>query len=269
MGTFLVFLIGLRLWDDSVKRLEWARLTALQPKKPNIYNPIMVSDLPEPAQRFFNFAITPGTTLLTVAEIDMKGEFNLGTRYKPNYRPMEARQILAAPNGFVWKVNMPGAVPISGSDTAKWTRFRILGLIPVARLGGEINHTRASFGRYIAEAVFWTPAALLPRQGVVWEALDQDTARVTITYNELSQAVDVKVDAEGRPIEVHFMRWSDANPKKQYQLQPFGGKLSDFREVQGFRIPFYIEAGNMFGTDEHFVFFKANVKAMRFLSPSS
>lgn len=49
----------------------------------------------------------------------------------------------------------------------------------------------------------------------------------------------------------------------------FGGQLSDFREAQGFRIPFRVEAGNMFGTDEHFVFFKATVKAVRFLAPGS
>ncbi|MGF1547121.1 MAG: DUF6544 family protein [Thiotrichales bacterium] len=55
-------------------------------------------------------------------------------------------------------------------------------------------HTRAAYGRYIAEAVFWTPAALLPAPGVVWEPLEKDTARVTVTHNELSQAVDIKAD---------------------------------------------------------------------------
>lgn len=60
------------------------------------------------------------------------------------------------------------------------------------------------------------------------------------------------------------MRWSDANPEGRCRLQPFGGYLSDFREVQGFRIPFKVEAGNMFGTDEYFAFFKARVTAVRF-----
>lgn len=269
LGLSLLSLVALRLWDERVDRMEWARLAASQPTNPAVYDPVMVADLPEPAQRFFNFAIKPGTPLLTVAEIDMGGEFSLGTRDNPNYQPMDARQILAAPTGFVWKVKMPGVVSVSGSDTGSWTRFRILGLIPVARMGGDTNHARAAYGRYVAEAVFWTPAALLPRPGVVWEALYQDTARVTVTHNGLSQAVDMKVDAEGRPVVVHFMRWSDANPEKKHRLQPFGGQLSDFREVQGFRIPFSVEAGNMFGTDEHFVFFKATVTAVRFLAPGS
>ena len=109
---------------------------------------------------------------------------------------------------------------MSGSDTGKWTRFRILGLIPVARMGGESDHARAAFGRYVAEVVFWSPAALLPGPGIAWKALDQDTVRVTVTRNEFSQAVDIKVDAEGWPVMVHFMRWSDADPEKRYRLQP-------------------------------------------------
>ena len=260
----LLALLALRLWDGRADRMEWARLAALQPTNPAMYDPVMVADLPEPARRFFNFAIKPGTPLLTVAEIDMGGEFSLGTRDNPKYQPMNARQILAAPTGFVWKVKMPGLVSVSGSDTGSWTRFRILGMIPVARMGANTNHARAAYGRYVAEAVFWSPAALLPGPSVVWEALDQNTARVTVAHNQLSQAVDMQVDPEGRPVVVHFMRWSDANPEKTYRLQPFGGHLSDLREVQGFRIPFNVEAGNMFGTDEYFAFFKAKVNTVCF-----
>ena len=266
LGLSLILLVALRLWDERADRLEWARLAASQTTTPAVYDPVMVADLPEPARRFFNFAIVPGTPLLTVAEINMGGEFSLGTRDNPTYRPMDARQILAAPTGFVWKVKMPGLVSVSGSDTGKWTRFRILGLIPVARMGGDTNHAWAAYGRYVAEAVFWTPAALLPGPGVVWEALDQDTARVNVSHNGLSQAIDLKVDAKGRPVLVQFMRWSDANPEKKHQLQPFGGNLSNFHEVQGFRVPFNVEAANMFGTDQHFVFFKATVTAVRFLA---
>ena len=269
LGFVLFGLLALRLWDVRAERMEWARLATLQPATPSLFDPGMVADLPEPARRFFNFTITPGTPLLTVAEIDMAGQFSLGSRESPNYQRMNAKQILAAPWGFVWKLHLQGAVPVSGSDSSRWTRFRVLGFFPVARMGGDSDHARAAYGRYIAEALFWTPAALLPSPGVIWVKIDENTARVTVSHMGLSQAVDVKVDAHGRPIEVHFMRWSDANPGKKYHLQPFGGKLSDYREVQGFRLPFNVEAGNMFGTDDSFVFFKAEVVSIRFLLPGS
>lgn len=264
LGLALCALLALRLWDGRAERMEWSRLTALQPANPPVYEPSMVADLPEPARRFFNFAIAPGTPLWTVAEIDMGGQFSLGSRENPNYQRMDAKQILAAPAGFVWKLRLPGVVPVSGSDSGRWTRFRIFGLLPVARMGGDADHARSAYGRYVAEALFWTPAALLPGPGIVWEAVDEHTARVTVSHMGLSQAVDLKVAADGRPVEVHFMRWSDANPEKTHRLQPFGGQMSDFREVQGFRLPFKVAAGNMFGTQDHFDFFKAEVESIRF-----
>ena len=40
-------------------------------------------------------------------------------------------------------------MPVSGSDSASWTRFRIFGIVPVGRLGGDPDHTRSAFGRYV------------------------------------------------------------------------------------------------------------------------
>lgn len=263
-GFFLAALLGLRVYDWRADQMEWTRLSSLQPERPMKYDPAMVTDLPEAAQRYFNFTIRPGTPLITVAEIRMGGFFSLGSRDAPDYRTMNARQILATPNGFVWQLRLPGGLPVSGSDSAKWTRFRILGLLPVARMGGTPDHRLSAYGRYIAESVFWTPAALLPGPGVCWQGIDSDTASVTVNHGSLSQTVELTVDADGRPVSVSFMRWSNANPERQYRYQPFSGLLSEYREVQGFRLPFHVEAGNMFGTDDYFAFYKAEVSMIQF-----
>ena len=260
----LMALVVMRLVDLRADRAEWDRLAALQPDTPKIFAPEMVADLPEPARRYFGYMIRPGAPLLPVAEIAMRGQFSLGTKETPNDQPMEARQILAAPEGFVWSMRTRGGMPVSGSDSGSWTRFRIFGLVPVARLGGNPDHTRSAFGRYAAEATIWAPAALLPGPGITWSAVDEDTARVSITHGALEQAVDVTVDADGRPVEVCFQRWSDANPDRVHRLQPFGAIMSDFREVRGYRLPFRVEAGNLFGTEDYFPFFIAEVTDIRF-----
>lgn len=262
--SLLIALVYLRYWDSYQDRLEWQRLSAYQPVEPQQYHSGLVADLPAPVRQFFEYVIQQGTPLNTVAEIEMGGEFSLGNLDNPGYRPMVARQILAAPAGFVWQAKLPGLIPVSGSDTGAWTRFRILGLLPVARKGGDADHARSAFGRYVAEAVFWTPAALLPGPGITWEASDHNTARVTVTHQSFSQTVDIMIDKDGCPNTVQFMRWSNANSDKKHRLQPFGGHLSDFRDVDGFRVPFSVEAGNMFATDEEFVFFKAKVHSVRY-----
>lgn len=57
LGFVLFFLLALRWWDQRAERMEWGRLAALQPTSPELYDPVMVAALPEPARRFFNFAI--------------------------------------------------------------------------------------------------------------------------------------------------------------------------------------------------------------------
>ncbi|WP_376694812.1 DUF6544 family protein [Wenzhouxiangella sp. EGI_FJ10305] len=259
-----VALVVLLMMDRRSDSAEWQRLAALQPATPERFDPEMVADLPEPARRYFGYVIRPGTPILPVVEIDMRGQFSLGSKQDPRYQPMAANQILAAPGGFVWAMRTRDGMPISGSDSGRWTRFRILGLIPVARLGGDPDHTRSAFGRYVGEAMIWSPAALLPGPDVTWAAVDEDTARVTVTHGDLEQAVNVTVDQDGRPIEVAFQRWSNANPDKVHRLQPFGAVMSDFREVDGYRLPFHVEAGNLYGTDDYFPFFLAEVTAIRF-----
>ncbi|MTJ03739.1 MAG: hypothetical protein FH759_03450 [Sediminimonas qiaohouensis] len=264
LAVVLAGLIWLALYDKRADAAEWRRLAALQPEDPRRFSDTMVAQLPEPARRYFGYTIAPGTPLLPVVQIDMTGRFSLGTKDDPRYQPMQARQILAAPEGFVWSMRTLGGLPLSGSDTGRWTRFRMFWLIPVARMGGTSDHERSAFGRYVTEAAFWSPAALLPGPGITWAPVDGDTARVTVSHAALTQSVDITVDTEGRPVQVAFQRWSNANPQKVHRLQPFGGYLSDFRKVGGYRLAHRVEAGNMFGTDDYFPFFVADISAIRF-----
>ncbi len=268
LAIIALVLAGLYMWrlrDHRADRAEAARLLALEAVDPPVFTRSLVAALPEPARRYFLFVIKEGTPLHRVARIDMRGSFGLGTRDAPSYMQMSATQVLAAPHGFVWKMSGgSGFMRISGSDSGGWTRFWLAGVAPVARAGGTPDHRLSGFARYVSEAVFWTPAAVLPGPGVRWEAVDETTARVTITHDGQTQAVDVTVDAEGRPTEVVLQRWSDANPDGVFRFQPFGGHLSEFRDFGGFRLPTHVEAGNFFGTQAYFPFFIADVTDIRF-----
>ncbi len=101
-------LAGLFAWrqlDHRADRAEMDRLIALQPQTPARYEPQLVANLPEPARRYFNFTIAEGTPLYPVSQIEMEGQFSLGTQDAPNYMDMTATQVLAAPEGFVWKMS--------------------------------------------------------------------------------------------------------------------------------------------------------------------
>lgn len=264
----LLLILMLFIWrqlDHRADARAMYRLASEQPRQPARFNSDMVADLPEPARRYFLYTIEAGTPLYTVANISMTGQFGMGNKNKPDYLAMSASQILAVPSGFVWKMrSRRGLLRLSGSDSEQWTRFWLMGLLPVARMGGDANHRRSAFGRYIAEAVFWTPAAVLPGPGISWTQLESNCARLTVNHQGLSQSVDITVTADGQPTMVSFERWSNANPEKQHRLQPFGGYLSRFRSFAGYRLPTHVEAGNYFGTAKYFAFFIADISSVEF-----
>lgn len=256
--------------DRREAAAAWSSLAGMAPQHPARFDPVLVAGLPEPARRYFSYAIQPGARLGTVVEISMAGELSLGSKASPGYRPMRAHQLLAAPHGLVWQVSVgSGLLRVAGADAMignrSWTRFWALGVVPVVRAGGDADHLRSSAGRVVAESAFWSPASLLPAPGVSWSAVDADTARATVTLGDRNHPVDIHVNADGRPLWVSIERWSNANPEGVFRLQPFGGELSDFRLVAGFRLPFRVDGGNFFGTSDYFAFYRARVLAMRVL----
>ena len=276
----VVAMAALRLSDQQGADIAWKSLRASALQDMGIFDPAMVDGLPEPARRYFLYTIGEGVPLRTVAEIEMDGEIGLGDNADPRYLAMRGHQIIAPPQGFVWKVDAgSGLMSLSGSDgfdgSRSWVRFWLLSFIPVVREGGNPDHARSAFGRVIAESVFFAPAALLPREGVEWEGISPDTARATVSYRDMVQSVDISVDEEGQPHTVVIPRWSNANPQKEYRVQPFGGRLSEFRQFGGYMLPTLIEGGNMLptlieggnmiGTPAYFPFYKARVKSIRFL----
>ena len=273
-AMIIIIVLILRIWryqDDRELALTWQRLVATAIDTPKRFDSTQLDELPDAARRYFEASIQNGTPLHTVAEISMHGEFSLGDKNAPNYLPMKACQLLAPPVGFIWHVKAGrGVMQFSGSDTAQpgssWTRFWLYGIFPVARVGGNKDHALSSFGRFMGESVFWSPASLLPSNNVVWQEVDANTARVSISHNDFKQAYDITVDTDGRLEQVRFERWSDANDEKSYRYQPFGGYLSEFQWFDGFVLPTTVEAGNHFGTEDYFPFFKARVDSVKFVT---
>ncbi|MCB1883467.1 MAG: hypothetical protein KDG89_05640 [Geminicoccaceae bacterium] len=259
----------LRLADDRCARAAWSRLRDAPKAEPARFDPRMVLNLPDPARRYFLHSIAPGTPLRRVAEIETVGAIGLGTKEKPNYLPMRASQILAAPHGFVWRVQAElGMMRLSGFDAYAegrgQTRFWLLNTVPVARAGGGADFARSAAARGIAEALFWTPAALLPGPGIAWEPASADTARLRVDHLGERFAVDLTVAGDGRPRSLVLQRWSRENRERAWRFQPFGGTVEATGGVDGYRVATRVEGGNHFGTKDYFPFYRASVTKLTF-----
>lgn len=221
----------------------------------------MVADLPEPARRYFLHAIRPGTGLADTVVLEMSGEIRL----QPDGRwlPMQARQIVAPPDGFVWEAAVGrGVMRFSGADHyadgSGRTAFRLWDLVPVAQASSP-DVSRSARGRLALEAIF-TPAALLARRGVAWETVDEQIVRATLTVDGEPIRLSLTVEPDGRLRSVSGERWGSQTDDGRFALIPFGAYVLGERTFGGYTIPSRIQAGWWFDTERYFDFFHALIE---------
>jgi hypothetical protein len=239
-------------------------LLALRDPAPTRFDPADLAGAPEVARRYLARAIAPGTPLHRMVRLEMAGTFTMNGRAMA----MQARQILAPPGqGFVWQAEIgAGAMLFAGSDgymagaagVESWTKFWLRGLLPLARIGGTDDHARAAATRAMLESI-WVPAALLPQNGADWVQTGPDSAEIRFAAAPGLSPMHLTLDAAGDVTEVWALRWTDANPKRVFRLQPFGGRMLAWGAFAGFRIPVRVELGNQWRTPDEVLFFDATI----------
>jgi len=104
--------------------------------------------------------------------------------------------------------------------------------------GGEI--ARGEFMRWLAEAA-WYPTALLPSQGVRWEAVDDASANATIVDGSLTVTLLFGFDDAG-PIASVRAAARGAGVGKDMVMLPWVCTLSNYQLQQGMLLPMAGEA---------------------------
>jgi hypothetical protein len=246
----------------------WRDIAARVPAATAEFDPATLEEQPEIARRYFLHAIARGTLLASVAELEMRGTFLLGTKAKHQTYRMTARQILRPPFEFVWMpVLKSGLMTITGSDALvdgrAWTRFWLAGLIPVADVGSSPDMLRSASFRAATEAL-WVPSSLLPHNRVRWEQTGPSRARVTIGRTDPAITFELLLAEDGAVREVVGQRWSNANEQKQFRSQSFGGTTAGEATFGGYRIPARLDVGNHYGTNEYLPFFQAEIVSVKY-----
>lgn len=264
-GTIAIVLILSLMsikYDRSLEEI-WRSLKS----KPtgNIFTVDMVANLDEPVQRYFLHAIKPETILASYIELEMRGSFRL--QPDGEWLPMRASQIISLSPGFIWKANIGrGLKRFSGADyyaqNKGRVKFSLWGLIPlVDTQNKDIN--RSSIGRLCIE-YFWLPSALLPQNGVVWQAISDNTIRANFEVDREPITLTLNIDSYGKVLNISLPRWGDSTEDKNWQYIPFGGEVEAEAIFNGYTIPAKMNAGYWFGTDNYWAFFQAIIERAKF-----
>lgn len=183
---------------------------------------------------------------------------------------MSAQQILAPPQGFVWRARAAsGVMRIHGfdlyADDRGAMRWKLWGVVPVGSATGR-DIDRSAAGRLAMESILM-PAVLVPGRGATWEAVDDSRARFHLTVGKQTVVTTLEVDPQGRPLSASALRWlADARPDGPgYDI--FAVEFEGDFVAGGYTIPRRIVAGWRLGQEDEFRFFDATLDNARFRRP--
>lgn len=238
---------GSTRWAETVRtlngQLEAARVDKqAQPSSAARYDPRELEGLPEVVQRYFRAVLQEGQPIITAATIELAGTFNMSASGE-RWKPFTSRQrVVTRRPGFLWdaQVAMLPGVPVRVVDSyiAGEGRLRaaVLGLFTVAEVHGDGEIARGEFMRFFAEAA-WYPTALLPSQGVVWQAVDDASANATIVDGPLTLTLLFRFDDDGL-IGSFRAEARGGMVGKEMVMAPWEGQWSDYRKQGAMTIPF-------------------------------
>lgn len=225
-----------------VSELE-ARLAV--PATDGVFDEGDTGELAHSVRRYLGAAIAPGTPIARAARMTMRGHIKLGARWVP----FRARETLAPHEGFVWTGRAAGLITGSDhyADGEGMLDWKLLGLITVAHAEGP-DVARSAAARAAGEAV-WVPTALLPRQGVQWEAIDEQRLIASFIVGDLDFTADYRIDDTGRLRAASFQRWGDPTNTGHFGWHRFGMNVTGYATVHGLTIPSAGSVGWHHGTD--------------------
>ena len=188
-------------WQEGstalLARLEAARVPLAVAR----YDARELLGLPAPVQRYFRAALTDGQAIVTAVSIRHAGTFIMSATAE-QWKPFTSQQrVLTRRPGFVWdaRVMMFPGVPVHVHDAyiagAGLLHGAVLGLVTVVDMADTPELARGELMRFFAEAA-WYPTALLPSQGVRWEAVDDSSANATLSDGPLTLKLLFRFNAE-------------------------------------------------------------------------
>lgn len=218
-------------------RLQGARL----PIAPTTYDAREIAGLPPPVQRYFRTVLQDGHPLVAAVQIRHAGQFNTGETQAQWRRFTSSQVTVTRRPGFDWdgRIGMGPGVRVFVHDAyvagEGLLHAALLGLVSLADIRGTSEVAQGELLRFLAEAA-WYPTALLPSQGVRWEALDDTAARATLTDGATTVALDVRFDTAGL---ISSVRAAARYRTVQGVLvaTPWRGRFWSYAVRDGMRIP--------------------------------
>ena len=189
-------------WQSDTHALRGELAASRQPITPARFDARELEGLPAPVQAYFRRVLKDGQLMIAAARLTHSGTFNLG-QTEPRWSDFTSDQIVTTRRpGFDWDARIAVArgltVRVHDAYVAGEGRLiaKLMGLVTVADMRGTPAVAQGELMRYLAEAP-WYPTALLPSQGTQWQAIDDYSARATLSDGATSVSLVFGFGADG------------------------------------------------------------------------
>ncbi len=244
----IVTMYGSDRWWAETNKLRVKLTNGQQAIQTKVYDQKEIEGLPEPVQRFFKAVIKDRQAIVTKVELSQHGQFHMNET-ENKWHKFTATQIVTTQRlGFDWdaKIQMIPFVKVFVHDTYLLgegdLKASLLGLFTVAKMHNTPELNQGELLRFFAEAV-WYPTALLPSQGVVWEAIDQHSSRATLTDSKTTASVVFQFDAEGLITSMRAEARCYRVVGDKLMFMPWVGNFREYEVHNGMQIPLEGEVG--------------------------
>lgn len=241
----IILLVGILAYgnyqfEQMVKNESFALFQKIKTVKTPIVSKESISHLPKIVQKWM---INSGVvTHHKIASVRLKQKGFM----KPNTKwiPFSANQYFNVETpAFVWvtKLNNNSIIYTLGRDKLDAGKgkmsIKLLGLIPVVN---ESNHEKLNAGtmqRFLSE-MCWFPSAALNKY-VNWEAIDNTSAKATLTINNKSVSGIFNFNADGNITSFKTNRYFGG--KEDSKLEKWVVNMTDYKVFDGIKIPYKCE----------------------------
>lgn len=237
----VVILAGASRWRSYTRELYTSMEAARVPIAPTSYDPRELEGLPAPVQRYFRTVLQEGQPLVTAVSIEHTGTFNMGETAE-QWKPFSSTQrVVIQRPGFIWdaRIRMAPGMTVHVHDAyiagEGLLTAKLFGLLTVMKQPSTPELAHGELMRFFAEAA-WYPTALLPSQGVTWEAIDESQASATRTDGTVTVKLVFQFDAQGLISSVR----SDGRYRTVEGVQvatPWQGRFWGYEMQEGMLVP--------------------------------
>ena len=243
------------IFNKEVKQL-FSESKNISDKK---FNYQQLVDLPEPVQLYFKHVLKQGQPYISYVRVLHDGQFK--TDLKKGWINITGEEYFTTEKpGFIWKGNTSTFTARDMYLSNKGQLIvSLLSLMNIVNGQGE-QYNQGELLRWLGESV-WFPTNLLPDEKLLWLAIDDQSAKLTFSYKELSLYFIVTFNYIGEITQLETKRYMD-----EKNLETWLIKLSNYNALNNVMIPTSAEvAWRILNVD--YAYAKFNVKSIEYDNP--